>query len=109
MRIRAETELVLGALDMAVWNPGPRQGGQYTSLALTIRLREAGILGSMGTVGDTLDNAVESFLATLRTELLDRGRWPTRQALATGIASYIKGFYNRTRRHSTLGYLSRKN
>jgi transposase InsO family protein len=56
----------------------------------------------MGTVGDALDNAVaESFSATLQTELLDRGRWPTRRALTTEIFSY--------RRHSTLGYLSPKN
>jgi len=117
MGARAETELVLGALDMAVWNRGPQpgvvhhsdHGGQYTSLAFTTRLREAGILGSMGTVGDALDNAVaESFFATLQTELLDRGRWPTRRALTTEIFSYIEGFYNRTRRHSTLGYLSPK-
>jgi len=117
MGAHAEPELVLGALDMAVWNRGPQpgivhhsdHGGQYTSVAFTTRLREAGILGSMGTVGDALDNAVaESFFATLQTELLDRGRWPTRRALTTETFSYIEGFYNRTRRHSTLGYLSPK-
>jgi len=112
---RAETELVLGALDMAVWNRRPQagvvhhsdHGAQYTSLAFTKRLREAGIVGSMGSVGDAYDNAVaESFFATLQTELLDRGRWPTRQTLATAIFSYIEGFYNRKRRHSALGSLS---
>jgi len=112
---RAETKLVLGALDMAVWNRKPRagvihhsdHGAQYTSVAFTKRLEEAGIVGSMGTVGDAYDNAVaESFFATLQTELLDRGRWPTRQALATEIFSYIEGFHNRKRRHSTLGNLS---
>jgi len=64
MGARAETELVLAALGMAVWNRGPLSGvihhsdhgGQYTSVAFTTRLREAGILGSMGTVGDALDN-----------------------------------------------------
>ena len=63
-------------------------------------------MGSMGTVGDAYDNAVaESFFATLQTELLDRGRWPTRRALATEIFSYIEGFYNRKRRHPALGGL----
>ncbi|MEW6031967.1 MAG: IS3 family transposase [Bacillota bacterium] len=112
---RAETELVLAALDVAVWNRRPQagvihhsdHGAQYASVAFTKRLREAGIVGSMGTVGDALDNAVgESFFATLQTELLHRGRWPTRQALATEIFSYIEGFYNRKRRHSALGSLS---
>jgi len=116
-RPRAEAELVLQALEMAVWNRGPEpgtvhhsdQGGQYTSLVFTTRLAEAGIHGSMGTVGDALDNAaVESLFVTLQTELLDRGRWPTRRALMAAIFSYIEGFYNRTRRHSTLGYLSPK-
>ncbi len=86
---RAETELVLRALDMAMWNHGPQpgvirhsdHGSQYTSLAFTTRLKEAGIVGSIGTVGDALDNAVaESFFATLQTELLDRGRGVSTQA-----------------------------
>jgi putative transposase len=63
----------------------------------------------MGTVGDAFDNAAaESFFATLRTELLDRSYWVTRQRLTTAIFSYTEGFYNRKRRHSTLGYLSPK-
>jgi putative transposase len=117
MGARAKTELVLDALDMAVWNRGPGpgvvhhsdHGCQYTSVGFTARLQEAGILGSMGTVGDAFDNAAaESFFATLQTELLDRGDWATRQSLTTAIFSYIEGFYNRKRRHSTLGYLSPK-
>lgn len=73
---------------MATWNrrpaPGPihhsDHGSQYTSLAFGRRLQEVGIMGSMGTVGDALDNTVaESFFATLQTELLDRRRWLTRQ------------------------------
>lgn len=86
MGARAETELVLSALDMAVWNRGPQPGVIHHSDhgAFTTRLRVAGILGSMGTVGDALDNAVaESFFATLQTELLDRDQWPTRRALTT--------------------------
>ena len=54
----------------------------------------------MGTVGDALDNAVvESFFATLQTELLDRYRWETRQ-LSVAIFEYIEGWYNPERRHS---------
>src|SRR5690606_36966180 len=92
--------------------PGPGlihhsdHGAQYTSLAFSRRLEAAGILGSMGSVGDALDNAVaESFFATLQTELLNRKAWPTRQVLKTAIFEYIEAFYNR-RRHSALGYLN---
>ena len=59
----------------------------------------------MGHVGHALDNTVlESFFATLQTELLDRCSWSTRQQLRSAIFEYIEGFYNRQRRHSTLGY-----
>jgi putative transposase len=61
----------------------------------------------MGTVGDALDNAVaESFFATLECELLDRHLWPTRAGLRTAVFDFIEIFYNRQRRHSTLGYHS---
>jgi len=82
-------------------------GSQYTALAFGKRLREAKILGSMGTVGDALDNAMaESFFATLQTELLDRRAWSTRQQLRSQVFEYIEVFYNRRRRHSALAYLS---
>ena len=52
-------------------------------------------------------NAVaESYFATLKTELLYRHAWPTRQAAKTAIFSYIEGWYNRARLHSTLAYCS---
>ena len=61
----------------------------------------------MGRIGSAYDNAVaESFFASLQTELLDRHSWPTRQALRSAFFSYVEGFYNTHRRHSTLGYLS---
>jgi transposase InsO family protein len=83
----------------------PVESAQYTSLAFGRRLREAGLVASMGTVGDALDNAVaESFFATLECELLDRYDWPTRQALRTAVFDFIEVFYNRQRRHSTLAY-----
>ena len=109
------TELVLDALNMAVAHRRPDaavihhsdHGCQYTSLAFGRRLREAGLVGSMGTVGDCFDNAVaESFFATLECELLDRRTWPTRRELSTEVFDFIEGFYNLRRRHSTLGYLS---
>jgi putative transposase len=85
----------------------PLEPEQYTSLAFGRRLQQAGLVASMGTVGDALDNAVaESFFATLECELLDRYDWPTRQALRTAVFDFIEVFYNRRRRHSTLDYLS---
>jgi putative transposase len=107
------TELVLDALDMAISQRQPApglvhhadHGCQYTSLAFGRRLREAGLVASMGTVGDALDNAVaESFFATLECELLDRHAWPTRAGLRTAVFDFIEVFYNRQRRHSTLDY-----
>ena len=109
-------ELVVDALDMACWRQRPTSGHtvhhsdhgtQYTSWAFGQRLRHAGLLGSMGTVGDALDNAVaESFFATLQTELLDRRRWKTRIQLAQAIFEWIEVFYNQQRRHSTIGMVA---
>jgi putative transposase len=83
----------------------PVESAQYTSLVFGRRLREAGLVASMGTVGDALDNAVaESFFATLECELLDRQAWPTRAGLRTAVFDFIEVFYNRQRRHSTIGY-----
>ena len=109
------TELVLDALDMAIAQRQPGaglvhhsdHGCQYTSLSFGRRLHAAGLVASMGTVGDALDNAVaESFFATLECELLDRYDWPSRQALRTAVFDFVEVFYNRQRRHSTLGYAS---
>ena len=61
-------------------------GSQYTSWAFGQRLRAAGLLGSMGSIGDCFDNALaESFFSSLQVELLDRHRWRTRQELANAI------------------------
>lgn len=111
------SELVVDALDMAIWRRRPDpdsklvhhsdHGTQYTSWAFGQRLRKAGLLGSMGTVGDALDNALaESFFGTLQLEVLDRRQWATRKELAQAIFEYIEAFYNRRRRHSSLGNLS---
>ncbi|MGH2709152.1 MAG: transposase, partial [Actinomycetota bacterium] len=83
------------------------QGCQYTSLAFGARCEEAGILPSMGSVGDALDNALcESFFATLECELIDRSSWRTRDEARVAVFDYIEGFYNLRRRHSSLDYLS---
>jgi putative transposase len=107
--------LVVNALYMGIWNRKPEvglvhhsdHGSQYTSFVFSQRLQDTGLLGSMGTVGDALDNAAaESFYATLQTELLDRNSWPTRSLLRSAILEYFESFYNRKIHHSTLNYLS---
>jgi hypothetical protein len=70
-------------------------------------LQAVGILASRGSIGDCFDNAVaEAFFATLKVELLYRQTWPTRTAARLAIFEYIAVWYNRQRRHSTLGYVS---
>jgi len=109
------SELVIEAVDMAVWRRQPKagvvhhsdQGSQYTSLAFGRRLRDAGMRASMGSRGDCFDNAMaESFFATLECELLARQHFPTRNAARLALFDYIEGFYNTHRRHSALDYLS---
>jgi putative transposase len=107
-------QVVLDALDMALWRRRPSgvihhsdQGSQYTSIEFGKRCREAGIRPSMGSVGDAYDNAMaESFFATLECELLDRRRFKTQAEARMAVFEFIEGFYNPRRRHSSLGYLS---
>jgi putative transposase len=114
MATHLKTELVLEALNMAVWQRQPEgvihhsdQGCQYTSIAFGRRCREAGVRPSMGSVGDCFDNALcESFFATLECELLDRQRFKTQVEARLAVFEFIEGFYNASRRHSALGYLS---
>jgi putative transposase len=109
------TELVVDALNMAVWNRRPAagvvhhsdRGAQYTSLTFSRRCRDAGLTPSMGSIGDAYDNALaEAFFASLETELLMRHRFATRKAARLALFDYIEAFYNSHRRHSALGYLS---
>jgi putative transposase len=109
------TELALDALAMALdrRRPAPGlihhsdRGTQYLAQAYAARLADRHARQSVGCPGTCWDNAVaESFFATLKTELLHRQRWATRQQARTAIFEYIEAFYNRRRRHSTLGYLS---
>jgi Integrase core domain len=114
MATTLHTQIVLDALDMALWRRRPigvihhsDQGSQYTSLAFGKRCREAGVRPSMGSVGDAYDNAMaESFFATLECELLDRRRFKTQAEARMAIFAFIEGFYNPRRRHSSLGYFS---
>jgi putative transposase len=115
MASHLRTELVVDALEMALWRRSPDaglihhtdRGAQYTALSFGKKLEEAGIVPSMGRVGSALDNAIcESFVASLKCELLHRHRFISREAARTAIFEYIEGFYNRVRRHSSLGYLS---
>jgi putative transposase len=110
----ATAALVTSALGMAIDRREPDgtvihsdQGTQFTSWAFTQRVRDAGLLPSMGSVGDCYDNAViESFWSRMQVELLDRKRWNTRVELATAIFEYLEIFHNRQRRHSALGMLT---
>jgi putative transposase len=115
MENHLRTELVVAALQMAVWRRKPApgvihhsdQGVQYTSLSFGERLREVGITPSMGRTGSALDNALaESFVSTLKAELVSRLKFPSRQAAKTAIFDYLETFYNTCRLHSALGYRS---
>lgn len=108
-------ELVVDALQMALAHRRPPpgliyhsdQGSQFVSLAFGQQARAAGIAQSMGSRGDCYDNAVaESFFATIKKELIHRRSWPTKAELRTEVFDYIEVFYNRQRRHSTLGGVS---
>jgi putative transposase len=108
------SQLVLDALDMALQTRRPQgvihhsdQGSQYTSIEFGQRCRDAGVRPSMGSVGDAYDNAMcESFFATLECELLARSRFRTPAEARSAVFSFIEGFYNPRRRHSSIGYLS---
>ena len=107
-------ELVLDAMEMAVGQRRPGnvvhhsdQGSQYTSLAFGKRCTEAGVRPSMGSVGDAYDNAMaESFFSTLEAELLSRRRFASQAEARMACFSYVEGWYNPVRLHSSLGYRS---
>jgi putative transposase len=114
MATHLRTELVLEALNMALWQRRPGevihhsdQGTQYTSLAFGRRCREAGVRPSTGSVGDCYDNAMcESFFASLECELLRRRTLRTQAEARQEVFRYIEGWYNPHRRHSGIDYLS---
>jgi transposase InsO family protein len=107
--------LVEAALRMALARRTPRkdllhhsdQGSEYTSQAYLGLLEQLGIQVSMSRVANCYDNAaMESFFSTLKKECVYRIHLQSRQQARQVIFEYIEGYYNRVRRHSTLGYLS---
>jgi putative transposase len=110
-----QTELSVTALRMALRRRQPKpgllhhtdRGVQYAATDYRELLAAHQVTASMSRRANCYDNAVaESFFATLRWELLDREQWLTRLAARSAIFEYIEVWYNRHRRHSTLGYLS---
>lgn len=112
LRTRLDHELALAALRMALAHRGAHgglhhsdRGVQYASAAYQRVLAEAGFTCSMSRVGDCWDNAVvESFFATLTKELLLDDVFATRAEASRALFEFIEIWYNRQRRHSTLGY-----
>ena len=110
-----DTALVRAALDRALAIRQPAagllhhsdRGSTYASGDYRARLAARGILCSMSRRGDCWDNAVvESFFATLKRECVRKHRWPTWASLLRALARYLDEWYNRERRHSSLGYVS---
>jgi transposase InsO family protein len=108
-------DLPLAALRMAIsaQRPGAGlihhsdRGVQYASAEYRNVMQSAGLRASMSRKGDCYDNApMESFFHTLKTELVHQRHYATRAEAARDIFAYIEGFYNRTRRHSAIGYIS---
>ncbi len=115
MRHTLDRELAVAALRMAIVGRRPLagvlyhsdRGVQYACGDFQAILRQFAMECSMSRKGDCWDNAVvESFFATLKTELIDRFQWATREDVRVAVFEYIEIWYNRKRRHSTLGYLS---
>ena len=115
MSDRMTTDLTLAALTMALGQRRPsadlihdsEQGSQYTDSRYQDLLSAHGILPSMNSVGSWYDNApMESFFGTLKRERVHHCAYQTRNEARPDVFYYIEGFYNRTRLHSSLGYLS---
>ncbi|MGV9610902.1 IS3 family transposase [Nocardia xishanensis] len=113
---RCDTELVLGALEYAVWVRDVRdgqlvhhsdRGSTYTAIRFANRLADNGIAQSMGSVGDSYDNALmENFFSTLKTELVYRNSWRTREEAENALFSYFDGWYNTQRIQKKLDWRS---
>jgi transposase InsO family protein len=109
---RLTAELTLSALRQAISRREVKpdlmhhsdRGGQYAAGEYQKLLKKTEMICSMSRKGDCWDNApMESFFATLKTELVYREKFRTRQEARAKIFDYIEVFYNRQRRHSTLG------
>jgi len=108
-------QFVTDALIMAIWRRGKPdallhhsdQGSQYTSEQFQRLMADNGVTCSMSRSGNVWDNAaMESFFSSLKTERVSKKVYRTRTQAKADVFDYIECFYNPTRRHSTLGYLS---
>jgi putative transposase len=115
MSAKIDDRLVIAALTMALQTRRPPRGlihhsdrgSQYCSNDYIAMLQARGVLRSMSRKGDCWDNAVsESFFGTLKQELIYRRQYSSRAATQTAVFEYMEVYYNRHRRHSTLGFLS---
>jgi putative transposase len=115
MRDHLRTELASSALTMAIQRQRPAvglihhsdRGVQYASHDYRVALAAAGMTASMSRKADCFDNApMESFFHTLKTELVHHRQYATRAEAQRDIFAFIEGFYNRTRLHSAIGYIS---
>lgn len=115
MDSRMTRDLVINALRMAWFRRKPKagllhhsdRGSQYASHDYQAVLKQCGMTASMSRKGNCWDNAaMESFFNSLKNERVHHARYQTREAARQDIFDYIERFYNRRRRHSTLGYVS---
>lgn len=115
MSANMTAQLVTDALIMAIWRRGKPdtllhhsdQGSQYTSEQFQRLMADNGVTCSMSRSGNVWDNAaMESFFSSMKTERIGKKIYRTRDQARAEIFDYIERFYNPTRRHSTLGYLS---
>ena len=114
---RMPAALAVDALEMAVARRGPGEvtgcvvhadrGSQFRARPYVTALHRAGLVGSMGRVASSADNAaMESFFALLQKNVLDRKRWRTRDELRIAIVTWIERKYHRRRRQARLGRLT---
>jgi len=110
-----DTSLVVAVLTVALENRKPPantichsdRGAQYTSREFADFCSKQSIVRSLGRTGSCFDNAVsESFNATYKKELIHTRPWPSIADLKNSTFEWVEGYYNRTRRHSYLGYLT---
>lgn len=115
LKPRMTADIVTDALTMAWFRRKPAagllhhsdRGSQYASEAFQARLKKYGMLCSMSRKGNCWDNApTESWFGSFKNERVYGERFETREAIKAMAFEYIEGFYNRKRRHSTLGYKS---
>jgi len=115
MSERIDSRLVVNALQMAIEREGPAaelivhsdRGVQYACDHYQRLLRHHGVTCSMSRKGNCWDNApMESFMATLKKELVHHEDYLTREQARHSLFEYIEVFYNRIRRHSAIGYLT---